>query len=97
MFDNKKIKNIDVYSFPQSKFIEYEESDLRWAKYGYANLIINRTEVLFNDMVQSEHNSPTNQPNLGGQIIENLRSVQSTTYRNPNSTWKPKWNPVLIG
>lgn len=96
MYDKKQTKSVRLWEFPRSRFIEYEKSDLSWAKFGYAKLLVERTDVIHNEEVTDQelvkHNSSD-----GGQIIADIQVLNTSIVHNPFSNWKPKWNPELVG
>lgn len=97
MFDKREVKRVRLYEFPRSRFIDYEKSDLRWAKFGYAKLLIDRVDIIQNNVVQSQHLSESINGVEDGQIVSETTILNTSIVRNPNSTWKPVWNPLLIG
>ena len=100
MFDKHQTQKISTYKFPLHKFIEYEESDLVWAaplKYAILDKILIKT--LNNEMVVHQRVDYVDEicPNNSHQIVEASQIISTSIVKNPNSSWMPKWNPVLIG
>ena len=101
MFD--KIENIrkTTWAFPKSRFIEYEESDLMWAApLRYAVVIgiqdnIQKNGSYTGGKIYNTDSYPG--PYKNAQLITKREILSTSIVSNPNSTWKPKWNPELVG
>ena len=73
-------------------------SDLQWAiPLKYAELSTTIEECATNDQVYSTlyFSASDSEKTKGAQFVE-TKYAWSSIIRDPNSNWKPKWNPVEI-
>lgn len=95
MFSKTTRTTQTFWAFPRNRFVEYELSDLEWAvPLGFAKKSLEYNLRHENDKLV-DFKSSQSQSIRDEQIVIQESSSSSVAY-NPNSNWKPVWNPTLI-
>ncbi len=95
MFSKTTRTTQTFWAFPRNRFVDYELSDLEWAvPLGFANKIIEYRETCENGKLI--HFEGVQGETITDEQVVIQESSSSSMVYNPNSNWKPVWNPTLI-
>ncbi len=95
MFSKTTRTTQTFWAFPRNRFVDYELSDLEWAvPLGFAKKSLEYNLRHENDKLV-DFKSSQSQSIRDEQVVIQESSSSSVVY-NPNSNWKPVWNPILI-
>lgn len=95
MFSKTTRTTQTFWAFPRNKFVEYEVSDLDWAiPLGFAKKSL-EYNLRYENNKLVDFKSSQLQSIRDEQVVIQESSAHSMVC-NPNSNWKPTWNPIEI-